>query len=74
MLSARERLKRWLPYEHSRGWLGEAASVVIPKLEAEALNELAEAGGHGVDLSKMTAEEIRERLFGDAPGGGSNAS
>lgn len=31
----------------------------------EHLEKLAASGGNGVDLSKMSREEIRARLFGD---------
>jgi hypothetical protein len=34
-VTARERLARWLPYANASGWLGDAARVIIPKLERE---------------------------------------
>lgn len=41
------------------------ASKTEQKSYLEHLNKLAAAGGHGVNLAKMSLNEIRSRLFGD---------
>lgn len=43
----------------------KAARATDQSTYLEHLEKLAASGGHGVDLSKMSREEIRARLFGD---------
>lgn len=43
----------------------EAGEEAARSPRVDELNARAAAGGHGVDLGNMSAEEIRARLFGD---------
>ena len=51
--------------EHSAPKAAKAVSAPRDSAYLEHLEKLAASGGHGVDLSKLSREEIRARLFGD---------